>query len=100
MKRLSFTQVVSELENIAESKGSDYGDGVDALADFVSSKEFGIDPWLNTILRINQKMNRLKSFTRKGDLKNESVDDSLKDIAVYAIHALRLYREQYGTETD
>lgn len=46
------------------------------------------------MIRANDKMTRVKNMAKKGYLANESVEDSLLDIAVYAIIALILYREQ------
>tara|TARA_Y100000310_G_scaffold338983_1_gene430203 strand:+ start:1142 stop:1297 length:156 start_codon:yes stop_codon:yes gene_type:complete len=43
---------------------------------------------------MNDKMSRLKTFAKKGSLSNESVEDSLRDLAVYAIIALCLYQEE------
>lgn len=97
MERPSFVDIMAELNEMQLRKGNDYGTETDSLADIVSSKEFGIDPWLNAIVRINSKIARLKSYVIKGALSNESVDDSMVDIAVYAIHAIRLYRESTGT---
>jgi hypothetical protein len=42
---------------------------------------------------MNDKMIRLKSMAVNGSLQNESVEDSLMDLAAYSILALILYRE-------
>jgi hypothetical protein len=44
--------------------------------------------------RANDKMRRLQKFATEGNLANESVEDSLIDLAVYAIIGLILFREQ------
>ena len=41
-------------------------------------------------------MRRLKSMAAKGKLENETVEDSLLDLANYAVLALILFREQQG----
>ena len=43
-------------------------------------------------------MRRLQKAARQGpeSLKNESVEDSLMDMAVYSIIALCLFREKHG----
>jgi hypothetical protein len=46
------------------------------------------------MVRANDKMKRLQTFAIKGSLANESVEDSLLDLAVYAIIGLQLFREQ------
>lgn len=91
--RPSFKDITDEMQELQESKGKDYGGEGDPLGNICDSIHFGIEPWVGAILRANDKMARLKTFIRVGRLENESVEDSIKDLAVYAIHALRLYRE-------
>jgi len=92
--RPSFQEILDELNAMQERKGKDYGSGDDPLANLIGSKQWGIAPWINTMLRANDKMARIKSFIRRGKLEKEKVEDSLVDLAVYTIHALRLYREE------
>jgi hypothetical protein len=89
-----FEDILVELDEMRKRKGADYGTENDPLADIRSSEQFGIPAWVNAVLRIQQKMFRMMSFVRRGNLINESVEDSLLDLVVYGIHALRLYREQ------
>jgi len=49
------------------------------------------------MIRLNDKVRRLQSLVLKNKLANESAEDSLRDIAVYAIIALVL-REQEGVK--
>jgi len=53
----------------------------------------GIEPWKGVLIRLTDKMSRLESFARKESfmVKDESVIDTLRDIAVYAILAIILY---------
>jgi hypothetical protein len=96
----TFAEVCEQLDALQRKKGADYGSGVDPLANLRASAMFGIPPWMGAIVRLNDKINRISSFARKGSLENESVEDSLRDIAVYSIHALRLYQEENGTDFD
>jgi hypothetical protein len=89
----TFDDVLQELHAMQERKGQDYGKGQDLLFNLRRSADFGIPPWVGTILRANDKMSRISTFICTGKLINEKVEDSLIDLAVYAIHALRLYRE-------
>jgi hypothetical protein len=89
----SFESVLEELNDLQKKKGADYGTKQDPLANIRASEKFGIPAWLGSIIRLNDKVNRVASFATKGTLENESLEDSLVDMAVYAIHALRLYRE-------
>jgi len=93
IKRPSFELVLQELLEMQSRKGKDYGRDSDPLANLVDAETFGIPAWIGTMIRANDKMSRIKTFVRRGELANESVEDSLIDLAVYTIHALRLYRE-------
>lgn len=92
--RPSFQEILDELTAMQERKGHDYGAEGDPLANLVDAKRFGISPWIATMIRANDKMSRIQTFVREGHLVNEGLDDSLVDLAVYTIHALRLYREE------
>jgi hypothetical protein len=46
------------------------------------------------MIRANDKMHRIKSLLQNGSLKNESVEDSLMDLAAYCLIALTLRREE------
>lgn len=93
-KRPTFEEICEELTELQKRKGHDYGGDEDPLGNLVDAQEFGISPWVGTSLRANDKMARIKTFVRSSKLECEKVDDSLRDLAVYAIHALRLYRER------
>ena len=94
-----FYDVLNELKNLHDQKKQDYGTTTDPFANIRASQEFGVAPWLSSVLRANDKMARLKSFVLNGKLVNESVEDSLKDMAVYCIIALLLWRESCEKNT-
>ena len=72
-------QLTKQLIETYKAKNKDYGD---SFAD--SFKEFGIT---SAVVRMTDKMNRIKSLSKKGDrqVKDESLIDSLKDLANYAL---------------
>lgn len=88
-----FLAVLDEIRALHEKKATDYGSDADPFANVRASEEFGIDPWLGAILRANDKVTRLKTYAHKGSLANESVEDSLIDLASYAVIGLVLFRE-------
>jgi hypothetical protein len=88
---------LEKLEQIAELhsvKQHDYGVDEDPFANIRASRDFGVEPWVGAVIRLNDKVTRIKSFIKKGALKNESVQDSLLDISVYALIALILFEEE------
>lgn len=88
-----FHEVLEELGALHDKKQRDYGTTMDPFANVRASTEFGIPAWVGSILRGNDKVARIKSMVRTGRLANESVEDSLRDLAVYAIIALVLFEE-------
>lgn len=75
-------------------KAADYGTDDDPMNNLRASVAFGIPAWVGAALRANDKMKRVQAFATKGVLANESIDDSLMDLAAYALLALVLLREE------
>ena len=74
-------EIVQELNNIYKSKNNDYGDSFKVVR----------DKYPNAILiRLNDKLNRLEALMNgtKQKVSDESIDDTLKDLANYAIMEL------------
>lgn len=86
--------LLDRMRAMHEAKSADYGLGHDPLYNLRASQELGIPPWVGVVLRMNDKMSRLKAFCQHGQLKCESVEDSLLDIAAYALLATILLSEQ------
>jgi hypothetical protein len=89
----AFLRVLREMASLHAMKAADYGSGDDPLANVRATEGFGVAPWLGALLRANDKVHRLKEFAKKGTLANEGVEDSLIDLAAYAIISLVLFRE-------
>jgi hypothetical protein len=89
-----FQGVLREMAALYARKSADYGSGEDSLANVRASKEMGVSPWLGAMLRANDKVHRIKEYAKKGTLINEGVEDSLIDLAAYAVIALVLFREE------
>lgn len=86
-------ELMDELLETFVAKNEDYGD---SFAD--SFKEFGIT---SAVVRMNDKMNRIKSLSKKGDrqVKDESLRDSLMDLANYALMTV-IELEDKGEERE
>jgi len=91
-----FLAVLDELKDLHMKKTLDYGVDEDALSNIRSSADVvNMPAWAGCILRISDKMHRLKAFFRRGKCEFDGVEDTLKDIACYAAIALVLHRETY-----
>lgn len=89
-----FHQILEEMGKLHDKKQMDYGKSEDPFANVRSSKDWGIKPWVGAYMRLCDKIKRLQAFVEKGVLENESIEDSLIDIPVYAVIALVLYEEE------
>lgn len=84
---------LSRLSRLHARKQHDYGATTDPFANVRASQDFGVRPWIGALIRLNDKINRLKRFAERGTLANETALDSMVDIAVYALIAAILYTE-------
>lgn len=75
----AFEDVVIALRNIYDAKNRDYGDSF--------SQSFKEEGMAMVRIRLGDKLNRLKNLTRGAEqqVKDESVRDTLMDLANYAI---------------
>lgn len=88
-----FHTLLAEIAALHDKKQADYGSDQDPFANVRASERWGVSPWVGALIRLNDKVHRLQQFAQRGKLANESAEDSLLDIAVYALIALILYRE-------
>jgi len=97
-----YLKLLDELRDLHRKKSADYGRGRDRdpFANMRAAQAFGIAPWVGAMIRANDKMHRIQSFLQNGSLANESVEDSLKDLAAYTLIALVLFREQPPLEAQ
>lgn len=77
-----FESICNELVTLQKAKNADYGDSFSK-----SVKEFGLTA---ALIPITNKVNRLKQLLQSdsAQVKDESIDDTLKDLACYAIMTL------------
>lgn len=88
-----FHALLKELGKLHDRKQQDYGSKDDPFANVRASALWGTPAWVGALMRLNDKVVRLQRFARDGELANESAEDSMRDIAVYALIALVLYEE-------
>lgn len=93
-KGLRYTKIVNEMYEIYKAKNADYGDSVHD-----TFLKYGL---LSFLVRMEDKISRLRSLTLKGKkeqrVKNESILDTLQDLANYAILAIIELEEQADTK--
>lgn len=85
--RPTFRQVTDELLDLYTRKSGDYGDTCEQMAE-----KYGEKYWT---MMIQQKVLRIEALAAKGGGVNcESIGDSYRDIANYAILALVSHKEK------
>jgi len=96
-----FVAVLEELKALHLQKTLDYGVDDDALSNIRSSADIvNMPAWAGCVIRMSDKMHRLKAFFRRGKTEFDGVEDTLLDLACYAAIALVLYREQTCTKVQ
>lgn len=89
-----FVGVLREIAALHLSKSLDYGQDEDALANIRAGAEaINVPAWLGCVLRMSDKMQRIRAFCRRGRVEHDGIEDTLLDIAAYAAIALVVYRE-------
>jgi hypothetical protein len=82
----NFRNLLDEVWNMHRSKSADYGEDADPLANIrQSAAAVGVEPWRGCLLRMMDKVQRLKTYCIKGTLENEGVRDTLLDLASYSL---------------
>lgn len=74
----TFKDILNKMYEIYERKNADYGNSFSK-----SYEEFGL---VSPVIRLSDKVERLKTLCNKeAQVKDESIIDTLIDIAVYAV---------------
>ena len=74
-------KIVCENIRLMDTKQLDYGSG-----NISAFGEFGV------LVRLNDKMERLKNLNKMPSVKNEAIEDTYQDIANYAVISLMIRR--------
>ncbi len=86
----------SAAKAIMQKKNHDYTDGsVDPFANFRASTTLDVRPEIGILMRMQDKMQRIKTFINKGTLQvnGESAEDALRDLINYTVLLAGLIEE-------
>ena len=99
-----FYELLETMKNTHDAKRHDYANPDDVFANFRTCEQAGIPAWKGCCVRIGDKFSRIMGFAKKEKLKvkDESIKDTLIDMANYALIALILYEEEqeYGVDKE
>ena len=90
MRYASFDALLREIKTLHDAKGADYEDGGEEYANLTAAEAWGVPAWKYAMLRVNEKMNRLKTYAKGSTLQNEGARDSMIDISVLSLIAIVL----------
>lgn len=82
--------------SIMKAKNTDYtGGSDDPFANFRISEAFGVHPVIGILMRLSDKMQRIKAFVANGKMAvaAESADDACDDIINYAVLIKGMFHE-------
>ena len=86
----AFDALLREIKTLHDSKGADYeSDGVE-YSNLTAAEQWGIPAWKYAMNRVDEKLNRLKSYAQGSTLQHEVARDSMIDIAVLSLIAIVL----------
>jgi len=96
--------LLEELKVTFAAKNADYGATDDPWANFREAEKLGVSPFLGCLIRMSDKWRRVQNLTLKGEearaVKSESLLDTLRDLAVYAVIAICLLEEEHAARDD
>lgn len=89
---------LESIKTIIQAKNADYtGGSDDAFANFKVTEHLGLsDARTGVLIRMVDKIQRVKSFIVKGELKvkDESATDAVRDIIGYSLILLGMLKEE------
>ena len=93
-KALTFQEILDKMSEIHSKKNADYGD---SFGDTYNKYGF-----VSALVRLSDKLNRLNSLYRSGNIqvKDESIGDTLLDLANYAVMALERYSQDAHSQEE
>jgi hypothetical protein len=100
-----FYALVEQMILLHSAKSSDY-DGLSGklpFSNFRTSTELGIKPSMGVLIRMQDKWSRIKNLVkedRDAKVRDETVEDTMMDQAVYSLIWIVLHREETVNAND
>ena len=95
-----FYELIEKMATTHSAKNKDYGGG-NVLGNFFECLKFGGDPFMGVLYRMSDKWSRICSLvkTKEQAVKDESLYDTLLDLAVYSLLAI-IIRQEWELEKE
>jgi len=92
-----FYRLLDQMAGLHSRKNADYSGG-DPLSNLRACERFGVEPWRGVLVRMSDKWARITNLANKAaEVTDETLEDTLMDLSVYALLCIVLLREQQGT---
>lgn len=97
-----FHDLLKTIAELHDKKQHDYGADEDIFANFRLSELSGVPAWQGSVIRMGDKYSRISNFIKKGEFKfkEESIKDTLMDMAVYSLITMILFEEAEENEAE
>ncbi len=97
-----FYELLEEMKRTHDAKRHDYASTEDVFANFRHCEIAGIPAWKGVCVRISDKFSRIMGFARKErlEVKDESIKDTLVDMANYALICRILFYEMRNKQMN
>ena len=93
-------KIFDELKKLHESKDHDYA-GAEPLSNFKRCEQFGIPAWKGCLIRLSDKWSRIVTLSStENAVAGETIEDTLSDMAVYAVITLALLRGSKSKQAE
>lgn len=92
----NYLKLLDEMRELHLKKNAGYsGDSVDRWANFRMAENFGVTAFLGCLVRMSDKFIRVQNLVKnpKNEMVGEAIEDTLLDLASYALIAICLRRE-------
>ncbi len=95
-----FHHLIRDIVETHDRKSRDYASSIDHLANLRTSEALGIPAFMGTLVRMSDKWERIRNLARReletgegAAVVDETIVDTLRDLAVYSLLAIELYEE-------
>jgi len=91
-----FYEIIEEMKRIHSAKNQDYAKESDPLDNLKQCEKIGIPAHIGCFIRMQDKFSRLTNLFsgKEAQVKDESINDTLTDLAVYSVLCRVLLEER------
>ena len=98
MHNPKFHALLKQIGELHDRKNADYATNQDPFSNFKECERFNVPAWKGCLVRMSDKWARICNLTKGEEAKNEPLEDSFMDMAVYSLICLLLYQETHSAK--